>query len=648
MHRKREILSADTDVAENGSSDLIPALKMSRSASQSFATSDSLLSPASQVPGSAAIPVANPIASTGVASVPGPAPFSQSPLTSSSFPPSSLSSSSFVSPSIPPAPSMSSSTSGSFSAVSSNAISSSIPPAPSSQSKSVSISPMHASHSESDLGLSGKALFHLDQAKEKQRELETRVAQLESILVLREEQHSKNEEEIARWRSKYFQLQQESIKENNSLGVLPDAASIGFGASSRDEAVDSDLVFSMVKAGKDKNDAVILVEHRKLFNETQVYKQDSSSRISLLESEISDVRSQIGTVIDGSSTREKAMISRLNAVESERDSVQRELEALRVEAESDPFAKRGKECRAFLQSMKEQLDKAVTEAGRYKQKLDDIMQARSSLPENEALMKELELERESSSILAMDMESVLKAYEDSQALNLRLASQVSELDDGHRQLVTERLKWRKSQEELQQLRNLESEKADRAFVLVRKLEEAQFEYERTIAILKDTISKLEDELLKTDAEASAQRRSAAFAYATMEQERGRLAAERDRVLQGKEVLDDLEAQLRDANSTVRNKSEQLAAMTVQLQELTKELNLLRKKTDGASGDRSTLMYRKLAICSQCNDRPKDSVIAKCFHAFCRKCINQNLANRNRKCPACQTVYDQKDVKSLFL
>jgi E3 ubiquitin-protein ligase BRE1 len=65
-------------------------------------------------------------------------------------------------------------------------------------------------------------------------------------------------------------------------------------------------------------------------------------------------------------------------------------------------------------------------------------------------------------------------------------------------------------------------------------------------------------------------------------------------------------------------------------------------------ERQINTLQRLVYCSLCSQRPKDCVIAKCFHAFCRKCINNNLTNRNRKCPLCQSAYDQKDVKNLYL
>lgn len=52
-------------------------------------------------------------------------------------------------------------------------------------------------------------------------------------------------------------------------------------------------------------------------------------------------------------------------------------------------------------------------------------------------------------------------------------------------------------------------------------------------------------------------------------------------------------------------------------------------------------------CSVCHDRFKEVTIARCFHMFCRHCIDENLRNRHRKCPACGEKFGQDDVKTIY-
>ena len=52
-------------------------------------------------------------------------------------------------------------------------------------------------------------------------------------------------------------------------------------------------------------------------------------------------------------------------------------------------------------------------------------------------------------------------------------------------------------------------------------------------------------------------------------------------------------------------------------------------------------------CSVCRDRFKEVAITRCFHLFCKECIDENLRNRHRKCPACGEKFGQDDVKTIY-
>ncbi|CAH0493074.1 unnamed protein product [Peronospora farinosa] len=57
--------------------------------------------------------------------------------------------------------------------------------------------------------------------------------------------------------------------------------------------------------------------------------------------------------------------------------------------------------------------------------------------------------------------------------------------------------------------------------------------------------------------------------------------------------------------------------------------------------------QKLVNCSVCQDGRKDVIISKCFHMFCKECIENNLKSRNRKCPTCKKMFGQDDVKTVW-
>ncbi|KAG2388324.1 hypothetical protein C9374_000488 [Naegleria lovaniensis] len=73
----------------------------------------------------------------------------------------------------------------------------------------------------------------------------------------------------------------------------------------------------------------------------------------------------------------------------------------------------------------------------------------------------------------------------------------------------------------------------------------------------------------------------------------------------------------------------------------------KKEAEIASASTDDYFKRKIT-CTQCNDREVDHVICRCFHTFCKECVNLNIKTRNRKCPKCGVRYDQNDVKQFYL
>jgi len=59
--------------------------------------------------------------------------------------------------------------------------------------------------------------------------------------------------------------------------------------------------------------------------------------------------------------------------------------------------------------------------------------------------------------------------------------------------------------------------------------------------------------------------------------------------------------------------------------------------------------RTKVLCPVCTTRERNLAISKCGHVFCRQCITQNLAKRNRKCPACGLTYGgESDLCAVYL
>lgn len=62
---------------------------------------------------------------------------------------------------------------------------------------------------------------------------------------------------------------------------------------------------------------------------------------------------------------------------------------------------------------------------------------------------------------------------------------------------------------------------------------------------------------------------------------------------------------------------------------------------------SVEQLRRLVECGVCAARVRDAVIAKCFHSFCRTCLEQRLRTRTADCPACKQGFAQADLRPLY-
>ena len=58
-------------------------------------------------------------------------------------------------------------------------------------------------------------------------------------------------------------------------------------------------------------------------------------------------------------------------------------------------------------------------------------------------------------------------------------------------------------------------------------------------------------------------------------------------------------------------------------------------------------FREMVHCKVCKTEIKDVVITKCFHTFCKKCIDDAIESRKRRCPICRELISKNDVKKIF-
>ncbi|TPX45343.1 hypothetical protein SeMB42_g04043 [Synchytrium endobioticum] len=103
----------------------------------------------------------------------------------------------------------------------------------------------------------------------------------------------------------------------------------------------------------------------------------------------------------------------------------------------------------------------------------------------------------------------------------------------------------------------------------------------------------------------------------------------------------------DERDAVRRAQEQAEVYKKRLELRETERPIAAPASD-SSMQRQLDEYRGLLLCRTCNVRFKDTVISKCWHVFCKECVDDVVNARSRKCPTCGNMFGKEDVKSIYL
>ena len=122
--------------------------------------------------------------------------------------------------------------------------------------------------------------------------------------------------------------------------------------------------------------------------------------------------------------------------------------------------------------------------------------------------------------------------------------------------------------------------------------------------------------------------------------------------------DDIVSQSTRNEQKQKDTNEALAVAKNEAQEARKKLAAFKAKNAKEGKFKSEFTTEELTTqvnhlksrlaCDVCNIRDKNTILLRCRHMFCRQCVDINIKNRSRKCPACGTRFDMKDVADIWL
>ena len=101
-------------------------------------------------------------------------------------------------------------------------------------------------------------------------------------------------------------------------------------------------------------------------------------------------------------------------------------------------------------------------------------------------------------------------------------------------------------------------------------------------------------------------------------------------------MQDLNELLAQKDKTIERKNLELSKMQLQNSSQA-DLELLRVELEE---------YKSKIMCHCGAERPREVVLKTCPHIFCKKCIDDTHASRNRKCPICSTRFTKTDIHEI--
>ncbi|KAK4529463.1 hypothetical protein CCYA_CCYA01G0320 [Cyanidiococcus yangmingshanensis] len=252
-----------------------------------------------------------------------------------------------------------------------------------------------------------------------------------------------------------------------------------------------------------------------------------------------------------------------------------------------------------------------------------------------------------------EIESLSTSITGAEATIAQLTERLTEKEAALGKVLAERLKYIQQQLTLKEQLKVESSRADKEHELVQQINQALTAARAQISELQNQMSKMADEMRivrkqadiarlgaeKSSAEAFSQRQLAELA----QQEMKRLSEE----------LAQLRGQIEQLREALRVADEAKARIDRRATRLEHELALTHKRQGAAaSGDADWQQemieeLRRKLYCTVCKVQEKQVILVRCFHMFCRDCIQKNITNRNRKCPLCGDKFGTDDVKPIF-
>ncbi|XP_076345551.1 E3 ubiquitin-protein ligase Bre1 isoform X11 [Tachypleus tridentatus] len=307
-----------------------------------------------------------------------------------------------------------------------------------------------------------------------------------------------------------------------------------------------------------------------------------------------------------------------------------------------------KRARTETEELKQQLKKMQDNERKERRKLadEDAMKKIKSLEEIvQQLQKAIAAQKQEEEALLSEMEVTGQAFEDMQEQNLRLIQQLREKDDANFKLMSERIKSNQIHKLLREEKAMMDEQVTSLLSQVEAQNQVVRKLEEKERLLQNNLSTIEKEL--------------SLRQQAMEMHKRKAIESAQSAADLKLHLEKYHGQLKEAQTTVAEKTSAVQQEAFKTRRLQEEIISLRRKVERAkkfelatTADEVLMEeireYKENLTCPSCKVKKKDAVLSKCFHVFCFDCLKTRYETRQRKCPKCNGAFGANDFHRLYL
>ncbi|KAB8349525.1 hypothetical protein FH972_023551 [Carpinus fangiana] len=315
-------------------------------------------------------------------------------------------------------------------------------------------------------------------------------------------------------------------------------------------------------------------------------------------------------------------------------------EVAKLKAEQEQAKVSAEQSKQLVEAREARIAALESEAERLRSSADEASADPSGLSKDELEAKLRAVEKDKS-MLEGELRSMEQAWKKAQAAASKKWSDTLDAEEKLARLAAEKskadqkyfgaMKAKETREaEIRMLRQQNSKSSE----IVSQLKDAESSCRGLLVNLEKQLAEARDNLSLV----SNQQRASQYQISEHKSASERLTAQMAEV---QKALSSKDTNVQSALQAQRLAEEQLASLKIKLGESEKQVETWRKRGQANSSEDAKNL-RMLVFCSVCRREIKNVMIGTCQHTFCKGCVDNQIKNRDRRCPNCNKGFGDKD------